>query len=315
VTGGSGPGRHDIETILHLGAHRTASTRIQTELDENRALIAAAGIVALTPPRPGKREGATVRDIVREAGVAMRSRNPITRQLQFRRLRHRLDREILHGSVPEVPVRRLIISEEMLLGPAFTRDGRGLYTGAVERLEAFRKVLRREVSEVHLTVRSYETFLVSAYAMRAVYAGPLPPFATFAPALVRFERGWPELVTDVARTFPTARVVVTLFEQHSIESRIADLVGKDLYRRFAPVRDSQPNVSPSLEAVEAAGASGVRCPDPDALIARLAGGTRFDPLEEAEKAMLRNRYARDVDVLRVRSGIDLRPNGPAEPSS
>lgn len=53
------------EFILHLGAQRTGSTRLQTVLDTNRDLLTRNGIVALTPPRPGKRISPTVRDVVR----------------------------------------------------------------------------------------------------------------------------------------------------------------------------------------------------------------------------------------------------------
>jgi hypothetical protein len=304
-----------METILHLGAHRTASTRIQADLDDNAALLAEAGILVLTPPRPGKREGATVRDVVRGVEAAMRIRNPISRHLQIGRLRSALEGQITRGAKPGVPLNRLIVSDEMLLGPAFARDGRGLYRGAAKRLAAFKRALQREVSEVHLTIRSYDTFLVSVYAMRAVYAGPLPAFRTLAPVLLRFERGWPELVADVARTYPTARMFVTIFEQQSIESRIADLVGDQIVAQFAPTGNAQPNVSPTLEAIEAAVASDSGCPDPDALIFRHAGGTRFDPLDATEKALLRDRYARDLDTLRQASDIDLRPDALSRPTS
>lgn len=290
------------ELVLHLGAHRTASTRIQADLDANAELLRAQGIVALTPPRPGKRDTETLRDILRACGPAAQQGWP-RRLLARRALRQRLDRLIAEAAGDATP-RRIILSDEMALDVAFAPDGTAVYPRAEPRLTAFRDLLGRDVAELHLTIRDYAGFLTSAYAMRAVYAGPLPPFRNLAPRLLALDRGWPDLVVLLRRLFPGARLTVSTLDGHPIAARLADLAGQalDLVHEGA----DQPNIAPTVQAIEAACRLGQRAADPDRLVADHAGGARFDPLTAEEKAALTLRYRRDLDLLRADPAITVK---------
>ncbi|MFD1341038.1 hypothetical protein [Litorisediminicola beolgyonensis] len=279
--------------VLHLGAHRTGSTSLQTVLDGLSQEIAPAKV--LTPPRPDKRSTATIREVLGDAVRAHRSRNPLTRWTGLRR--SRTDLAALTGGAD-----RVILSEEMLLGPAFKRDGRGLYPEADARLRAARALLRDSPERLHLTIRSYASFIVSVYAMRAVFAGNLPPFDQIAQRLCDPEAGWPDLIDVIQRVFPGTPLHIAVLEDTRLEDRVRDLLGD--WARIEEIRDpGGVNAAPTTEAIRAALSMSRGAYDPDCLVADHAGGTRFDPLETADKERLSQRYQNDLDRLRRRGDL------------
>ena len=199
----TGPGRPDLpEIILHLGAHRTGSTRLQYILDANRDALAAHATVALTPPRQGKRVSPTIRDVL--ALTPTGRYRPVRHYLKRRRARAML-RHLVAARPPDPPPRRIILSDETMLGPYFRIDGFGLYPSAYPRLAALRRLLGRPPSAVHLTLRAYDTFLVSVYAMAAVYLRAVPPFDDIREPLLAVRRGWPQVIDDGPARFREPR--------------------------------------------------------------------------------------------------------------
>ncbi len=282
--------------VLHAGAHRTGTTRLQFLLDDNRDALTGAGVAALTPPRAGKRGAATIRDVVGRLPDTRRSALvSVLRTRPGDGPRRRLERMIAEACAPGIP-ERLIFSDENLLGPPFDRSGRGLYPFARRRLAAFARLLDRAPAEVHLSLRSYDAFLVSAYAMQAVHGARVPPFGAIRGNLLAPGRGWPELVSDLADLFPASRLVLTRVERHPVRARLGRLVGWQALGIMRIRGDRRPNRAPTVEAMAACGE--VRDADRrDRLVARHAGGTRFDPLTEEERAALARRYARDIAAL------------------
>ena len=289
----TGPLRPDLpEIILHLGAHRTGSTRLQYILDANRDALAAHATVALTPPRPGKRVSPTIRDVV---ALAPSGRHrPLRRYLKLRLARAILRRLLAHRP-PGPPPRRIILSDENMLGAGFRTDGLGLYPSAYPRLAALRRILGRPPSAVHLTLRAYDTFLVSVYAMRAVFGRDVPPFDDIREPLLAVRRGWPHVVDDVARAFPGTALKLTRVERDPMEDRVGDLAGPELLKRLRFDGDERMNAAPTVEAMAAAAGSISR--EPDDLLARHAHGARFDPLTGEERSRLAERYVTDLESL------------------
>lgn len=289
--------------ILHLGAHRTGSTSLQAALDAASVDLRAAGIVALTPPGAGRRDADNpVRKVLRDATRQSLSAR-IGRALGSpARHRRRLER-LVSGAADGRPVSRVILSDETLLGPAFKRDGRAFYTGAHGRLLAFRDVCPWPVDEVHLTIRSYDSFLVSVYAMRAVYTGGLPPFDTIRPALTLFERGWPELVEVLRAAFPDATLKLTQLECTDLAQRLHALTGLD---GLAPApKSGRINTAPTQEAIADAFSRAPRSYDPDKVVADHAGGTPFAPLSAEDARALQVRYAGDLERIAARSDVEM----------
>ena len=290
----TGPGRPDRPgIILHLGAHRTGSTRLQYVLDANRDPLATNATVALTPPRPGKRVSPTIRDVL--ALVPSGRSWPVRHYLKLRKARA-MFRDLVADRPPGTPPRRIILSDENMLGPSFRTDGFGLYPCAYPRLAALRRLLGRPPSEVHLTLRAYDTFLVSMYAMAAVYRRDVPPLDDIRETLLAVHRGWPDVVDDVARAFPATVVKLTRVERDPMENRVRGLVGPELPKKFRFDGDERLNAAPTVEAIAAAAGSGGRT-SPDDLVARYAHGARFDPLTEEERSRLARRYVTDLESL------------------
>ncbi len=290
----TGPGRPDLpDIVLHLGAQRTGTTRLQSILDANRGALATDATVALTPPRPGKRASATIRDVL--ALLPAGPSRPVRRHLKLRRARAMLRGLVADGATGPPP-RRIVLSDETMLGPCFRADGFGLYPFAHPSLVALGGLLGRPPSAVHLTLRAYDTFLVSVYAMSAVYRRDVPPFDDLRETFLAVRRGWPDVVDDVARAFPGTAVKLTRVERDPMEARLRDLVGPDLPKVFRLDGDERPNAAPTVEAMAAAAGSGGRA-SPDDLVARYADGARFDPLTAEERSRLALRYSEDVAAL------------------
>ena len=291
--------------VLHLGAPRTGTTRLQTILDMNRDVLAKNGVVALTPPRLGKRISPTIRNAM---GLLSTKRNrPIKSFFRIRKAR-KIFSGLVAESCPDNSPHKIIVSDEGILGPTLLPTGFGLYPAAYQSLVAVRKMLRRPPSELHLTLRSYDTFLVSVYTMDVLYRrGKVPPFDEIKETLLAVHRGWPDVIADVNRAFPGTPLKLTKVEQDSMESRVSDLVGRELFATFRLDGDERVHVAPTVEAMAAAnrlkGATGTRPRSQeghaiaDDLIARYANGTRFDPLTEAERSRLAERYAKDMTNL------------------
>ena len=292
----TGPGRpHLPEIVLHLGAHRTGSTRLQSVLDANRDALAGNATVALTPPRRGKRVAPTLRDVLALVPTG-RSRS-LRHRLKLRRARAML-RDLVADRPPGPAPRRIILSDETMLGPCFRTDGSGLYPRAYPRLAALRGFLGRAPSSVHLTLRAYDTFLVSLYAMAAVHRRDVAPFENIRETLLAVHRGWPHVVEDVVRAFPATAVTLTRVERDTMQNRVRALVGPELPEGFRFDGEQRLNAAPTVEAMAAAaGSSAGERSSPDELIARYAHGAKFDPLTEEERSGLARRYATDLASL------------------
>lgn len=282
------------EFILHLGAQRTGSTRLQTVLDTNRDVLTRNGIVALTPPRPGKRSSPTVRDVVR---VLPRKPKHLPRYILKRAGARALFSGLVADGASSPGLRRIIVSEENLIGSPFRPDGFGLYPSTYWRLKLFRNLVGLDPYEIHLTIRAYDTFLVSLYAMLSVYsARGVRPFDNIRTEYLAVRRGWPDVIGDVTRAFPGTFLKVTRVERGSMEERVQDLAGPLGSGQLRFQGDERVNAAPTLEAMAAAAQLQSRN-SRDALVARHSDGTPFDPLTEDERERLVRRYESDLSSL------------------
>ncbi len=284
------------EIILHLGAHRTGTTRLQTILDANQDILAENGIAALTPPRPGKRGCTTIRDVLKP--LPPKRRIPIRHSLRMRKARATFS-NLIANDFPDRAPRRIIVSEENLLSLPFLKTGFELYPSVYPRLVAFQKILGCVPSEVHLTIRAYDTFLVSLYALHALHMSRrMPSFDDFRQNYLAVHWGWPNVIASVTRAFPATPLKLTQYERDPVESRVRNLVGPELFAGFRLDGDERPNIAPTVEAMAAATRSNGQTSRDD-LVTRYADGTRFDPLDEEERSILARRYETDLASLEI----------------
>lgn len=190
---------------LHLGVHKTATTYLQDLFELNQGRIADAGRAYWTREhfRPLIQWGFRARE--------MSGRHPLVRrfmQPRVERIFVRQIRELLAAPMPS------IISEENIIGNvADALDGRS-YVHARERLDFMARTIAGEV-EVWLCMRDYATFLASQYA-EALRHGYDVPIARFVETNRVAEGRWPDLVDEVHRAFPHARIVVWRYEDFRV---------------------------------------------------------------------------------------------------
>ncbi|SIT74330.1 hypothetical protein SAMN05421665_0031 [Yoonia rosea] len=275
----------DCDVILHLGAHRTGTTSLQFQLDN--AALPHVGVSALTPPRTDKRTDDGLRSAF--ADFQRLRKNPLR---AFVRLRmHRNIKRLMLART----TKRVVVSDEMFLGPIFGQDGTSIYPEAEKWLKDCAAFLGPSVSEIHLVVRSYADFLTSAYAMRAVYAKGVGDLRIYQKELVRCRRGWPEVVADIRAAFPGRSIRVWVFPDNLKENRLFEaLTGLS----EAPQRPTHLNASVSAAGIAHALAhKSDRDYDPDDVLAKFQDGARLRVFTDEQRATLDKRFLADLALL------------------
>lgn len=275
----------DSEIALHLGAHRTGTTTLQAQLDN--AQLPTRSMMALTPPRDGKRTEYTLRNAFADFRKLRRQPFCPTVWLRLRRS--------LRGMVTATAPKKLIISDESFLGPIFDRYGDGIYPQAAEWLQDSAVFLGPNVSQIHLVIRPYEEFLTSAYAMRAVFAQGVGGIDQYINGFLRCRRGWPQIVEDIRYAFPTQDLRLWSFP--------AQLENDGLFKALTQVDAPPPklpalNSTTSQEGVDYALAN-KKDPDynPDSISMRFSEGTKVAVFTEQEAQLLHEKYLLDLAIL------------------
>ncbi|MGG7643861.1 hypothetical protein ACQ5SP_03510 [Rhodovulum sp. YNF3179] len=277
--------RRLLEVILHIGAHRTATTSFQQTLEANRANLRKTGLGFWGPAqtRAGLLDGLgrdPAQATAAERARARRSRAAIAAALAAERDRG---------------TRRLVVSEENMMG---TMRGnlaaRALYPGLAVRLARIGAAFP-EVRRVALGVRGLEDYWASACAY-AIAAG-LPVAGPSAHAAIAAgPRSWRDVVRETAAAFPRAEVTVWAFD---------DVVGRPAAQLAMMTGGAGTAALPG--AARRQNASLPR----DGLRATLArrgalaeaaaippGPGRYMPFDRDQRAALRIRYAADLAWLR-----------------
>jgi|GEM_PF-4181849 len=283
-------GANDIAITLHLGAHRTGSTRAQNQ-------IAAWGRMGLLDDIDIFGPKLLRRTANRVGGLADRvpAARPLISPLWLRLLEPALARRAADRS------RALIISDEVLLGRIDNSllGGKGLYPEAPVRIAALRRLLGKRRVRPVLGVRAYADWFASAYAM-TLRRRALPPAESLAGDWARLPRGWPDIVDELMAAFERCDVV-------PMEAVAADPTAlmRALLERPppAPPRDvrSMPSMSaPAVAEVQAGRARGVRygIAEIEEIEAKHADGPALQPFPEETRDVLDARYRADLETVR-----------------
>lgn len=188
-----------MDVVLHIGAHRTASTALQHHLSLNRAEMADAGVVYWGPKiaRGGLFRGA----IGGVEGVMA---------WQERRFAGRC--AMRADAVRKTGATHLLISDENMIGSLRgTLEHTRLYADAGRRIAAYAHGFARHRVTVGLCVRDYADWWTSAMAFSLLRGGPLPR-TDLREHLVTQPRRWRHIVEEIARVLPDARVAVWNYE-------------------------------------------------------------------------------------------------------
>ena len=196
---GSGP----MDILLHLGAHRCASTTFQSYLWNNRVALSKQGLTCWTPKRT--RNG-LLRGLVRHpALISVQDERDGIRSIG----RMRVEISRLRNSGQDA----LLISEENILGSMRNNVlDTCLYALLGERLKRFQPAFEDHRLTVGLSIRSYEDFWASCL-VRLVARGGALPTDDLLDYLTTQPRRWRNMIRDIAVAFPDAEIVVWPFER------------------------------------------------------------------------------------------------------
>lgn len=191
----------EMDVILHIGAHRCATTSFQNYLRQNIDALAQQGLGFWGPRRT--RNG-LFRGIVPKIGGGGAWRD------QQRRGVGRVQIHLARSS--GLGVSSLMVSDENMLGSV--RENLRfceLYCGAGERMARYGEAFDGRIRHILLNVRSLDTYWASALGFGLTRGRNVPGRA----ALVRLaaaQRSWRDVITDVACAIPDATIWVAPFE-------------------------------------------------------------------------------------------------------
>lgn len=261
-----------VEVILHVGAHRTGTTSLQSWLLQNADALEGAGIAVWGPDRT--RGGLFAGLMKRPDAVTLA--DDLQAQRSAVRIRDELDRLAGAG------IRQLIVSEENMIGTMpICLDHATIYPDARARLDRIAAAFDGAVTGVGLALRSYDDWWASVLATAA---GPGVAQTDVLHRLAGHPRGWQRIIATLAEAFPDAHRIVWPFEalvgRHGAQLRLLTggaALPPGLYeeRRARNAR---------LRALPGGGAADAGAPVP------------FAP---AQRAALRARYEQDLAWLRA----------------
>ncbi|MCX7559126.1 hypothetical protein OS190_06060 [Sulfitobacter sp. F26204] len=272
-------GRTVMDVILHLGAHRTATTTFQHYMRDQADALSAQDIEFWGPRRS--------RDSV-FPGLFRNSTAPRGRNVALRavgRIRMFATQARARG------VKQLLISDENLLGNCIQniRAGR-LYPAAGERTARISFAFGGRLRRIVLSIRSQDLWWASACALTVSRGHPVPGAAQFD-AILRARRTWRDVIMDLSCAAPGAEIEVLAFEtmQGQPEGILRTALGieapKDCRGRWLNGSRDLPGLRAGLVD---------RGQNPDLLP---EGTGRWMPFTSEQSAELREQYADDLHWL------------------
>ncbi len=264
-----------MDVILHVGAHRCATTSFQTYLRLNSAALQQRGVGFWGPWR--MRTNMLCAIVPKPGAGAARDRQ----RRGVGRLRMHLARSRGLG------VQTLVVSDENMLGSV--RENLRfceLYCGAGERMARYAQAFDGRIRHVLLNIRGLDTYWASAAGFGLTRGREMPG----APALTRLAgagRSWRDVITDLAHAMPDATIWVAPFEVFAgrPEAQLSALTRMQPPRAHARERLNATLRLPQLRALADELGTGWVFPE---------GDGRWQPFDPGQVADLREAYADDL---------------------
>jgi len=265
-----------MDIILHLGAHRTATTSFQRYLRSNADAILASGTGIWGPLRTRKGLFAGLFPV---PGHAMPGATPerVNGRIAFQLAKSR-----------DAGLARLLISDENMIGCSrdCVRTG-ALFPAIGERMARYSAAFDHRINRIVLTIRSPEMWWSSAAAYAVSRGHQLPDQAKLS-RIAMSPRSWRDVIVDLACAMPNTDIQVSCFEEYAGHPNdlLAQATGvaapPDVQRHWA-------NRAPDLPALRAILAE--RGQDPD-LLPDSTG--RWNPFTPSQAEALRETYSDDL---------------------
>ncbi|MGB7316454.1 MAG: hypothetical protein WBC85_00640 [Planktotalea sp.] len=274
-----------MDVILHIGAHRTASTSFQTYVRQNRRSLAGQAIGFWGPARlrKGLFHGVIPNPLLGQGDIAFARAQG--------RIGLHLDRSGACG------ISQLIVSDENMLGTMRQNIAtRQLYPCAGERVARHIAAFRGAVKMIHISMRDLGSYWPSALSF-CIPRGVMVPTPERSNALAEQRRDWRDVITDVAIAAPDVPIFVSTYEQfgsrpHQLMSyligRPAPALGNQVWRNRRPAASELLRQPLSMRE--------------QAILTAKIYNDRWEPFSPSQCAALQERYADDLFWLR--SGSD-----------
>jgi len=224
----------NMKIHVHLGVHKTATTFLQSQLYDNRSLLAGGkiGFVGIW----------AIRRQFTNAFERLSWLEPVARRLTRPRLKQKLD--IILASQKKAST--FILSDENILGLISANYWFGrLYPRAGVRVRMLDGLLAGHDTRYFLCIRRYPDYLTSSW-LQLASRGKAPPFEKYRAKFNPQADGWAELVATIARACGPERLTVWTYDWFSANpARVFELLAPDVH--FAvPEEELRRDVLPSL---------------------------------------------------------------------
>ncbi len=265
-----------MDIILHVGAHRTATTSFQHYLRAHSRAILDSGTGFWGPWRTRK---GLFSGLFRGPGDAMRHVSPD-------RVKGRIALQLAKSR--DSGLDRLVITDENMIGTSrHCLKSTRLFPAAGDRMARYNAAFDGRITRILLTVRSPEMWWSSAAAY-AINRGHPVPSQFNLDKIAQSTRSWRDVIIDMACAMPEARIKVTTFEETAgrPDLLLAHATGvaapKDAETRWM-------NRAPDVPALRRLLAARGESPD---LLPDVTG--RWQPFSETRAAEMRETYADDL---------------------
>lgn len=271
-----------MDVILHIGAHRCATTTFQHYVNANTKAFTKQGVCFFGPQQT--RDGLLTGIIPVDGG------KPAAEQLDraTKRLSIHLDKQEKLGTS------QLVISDENVTGAA-RRNLRmgGLYPDIGERLARFNAAFDGRIDRVVFSIRSQETYWSSVWAF-AVGRGHRLPKPKQLERLAHSPRLWRDVIIDLSCALPDSKIMVMPYEIFGgmPERVMQHMTGlSETPMRYAREwLNRSPSVKQLRKAVSDRGGDTSALPEEDG---------RWQPFSEQHCFAMKEAYADDLFWLRA----------------
>ena len=280
----------DFRLVLHLGAHKTATTAIQRWLASHEEILTAAGIAAVT-------DAAVIR-----AALSGMHINSVEQAAAVR--------DLISAAGGRPTIRTVIYSCEGHLGDAFAPGFLSLYGARHKALPLLGQALDGLSVDVVYSIRDQASLLTSYYLQR-VKQGEFVTFADYISGLDAERLSWLPLLDHMQAAFPSSPI--TLFDYNAGTS---PSVAEALLRRYVPGADLEDvrRLNPSYSARALKVASHVlpllKTAEEKTAFRRFVVANLCGPSEDQPKLLcdpmaeaLHARYQADLEAIRARYGL------------
>lgn len=264
-----------MQVILHIGAHRCATTTFQSYMRTHAAGLRAQAALGFWGPHR-TRQGLLVGLVPGAAPMP----GPGSQARAAGRVQMNLARAKQKG------IRHLIVSDENMMGSL--RENLALatlYCGVGERLARIGAAFGGQITDVVLNIRAQDSYWGSVLGYQLA-RGQRAPSRAALDRICAAPRTWRDVVSDVACALPGARLLVLPYETFGgrPDLQLATATGVAVPRDHA---SDWRNATLRLPALRAA-----VCPE---VAARLPEGEgRWAPFDARQRAVLAEHYADDM---------------------